>query len=106
MRLAEKWNWQWVWMTMYIIWIQTNKVNMNKMDCGRWNEWDGLWTEGNKNETWSMRCGLKEKRWNMKNEVWTNRNEMKHNNEADNVTISTLILQSSEKQNDIITYRN
>ena len=41
----------------------------------------------------------------MKNEVWTNVNEMKHNNEAD-VTISTLILQSPEKQNDIITYKN
>ena len=39
------------------------------MDCGRWNEWDGLWTEGNKNETWSMKCGLKEMRWNMNNEV-------------------------------------
>ena len=39
------------------------------MDCGRWNEWDGLWTEGNKNETWSMKCGLKEIRWNMNNEV-------------------------------------
>ena len=46
-----------------------NKVNMNEMDCGRWNEWDGLWTEGNKNETWSMKCGLKEIRWNMNNEV-------------------------------------
>ena len=42
----------------------------------------------------------------MKNEVSTNGNEMKHNNEADNVTISTLTLQSSGKQNDIITYRN
>ena len=26
----------------HVIWIQPNKVNMNKMDCGRWNEWDGL----------------------------------------------------------------
>ena len=52
-----------------VIWIQPNKVNMSEMDCGRWNEWDGLWTEGNKNETWSMKCGLKEMKWNMKNEV-------------------------------------
>ena len=42
---------------------------MNEMDYGRWNEWDGLWTEGNKNETWKMKCGLKEMRWNMNNEV-------------------------------------
>ena len=52
------------------------------MDYGRWNEWYGLWTEVNKNETWSMKCGLKEiyetwtmkcglkeMRWNMNNEV-------------------------------------
>ena len=49
------------------------------MDCGRWNEWDGLWTEGNKNETWSMKCGLKEMRWNM-------------NNEVDNVTVKNSLL--------------
>ena len=53
----------------HVIWIQPNKVNMSEMDCGRWNEWDGLWTEGNKNETWSMKCGLKEMKWNMNNEV-------------------------------------
>ena len=23
-------------------------------------EWDGLWTEGNNNETWTRKCGLKE----------------------------------------------
>ena len=51
------------------------------MDYGRWTEWDGLWTEGNKNETWSSvdwkkwnetwrtKCGLKEMRWNINNEV-------------------------------------
>ena len=42
---------------------------MNEMNCGRWNEWDEQWTEGNKNETWSMKCGMKEMRWNMNNEV-------------------------------------
>ena len=42
---------------------------MNEIVCARWNEWDGLWAEGNKNETWSMKCGLKEIRWNMNNEV-------------------------------------
>ena len=63
----------------HVIWVQPNKVNMNEMDCGRWNKWDGLWTdEGNKNETWSMRRGLKEMRWNINNEVWTEGNEMKH----------------------------
>ena len=41
------------------------------------NKWDGLWPEGNKNDTWSMKCGLKEMRWNMNNEVWTERNEIK-----------------------------
>ena len=59
--------------------MQPNKVNMNEMDYGRWNEWDGLWTEGSKNEAWSIRCGLKEMRWNMmNNDVWTEENEMKH----------------------------
>ena len=45
--------------------IQPNKVNMNEVDYGRWNEWDRLWTEGNKNGTWS-------------NEVRTEETEMKH----------------------------
>ena len=39
------------------------------MDYGRWNEWDGLWTEGNTNESWSIKPGLKEMRWNMNNQV-------------------------------------
>ena len=51
--------------------MQPNKVNVNEMDYGIWNEWDGLWTEGNKikhqwsvdwrkwDETWTMKCGLK-----------------------------------------------
>ena len=59
--------------------MQPNKVNMNEMDYGRWNEWDGLWVKGNKNEGWSMKCGLKEMRWKMNNnEVWTHRNEVKY----------------------------
>ena len=49
--------------------MQPNKVNANGMDYGRWNKWDGLWIEGNQNETLTMKCGLKEKRWNMSNEV-------------------------------------
>ena len=52
---------------------------MNKMDYGRWNEWDVLWNEENKNETWTMKCGLKEMRWKM-------------NNEIDNVTSPSLSL--------------
>ena len=67
--------------------MQPNKVNMNKMGYGRWNEWDGLWTEGNKNATWSIKCGLKEIRWNL-------------NNEIDNVTspsFSLTTLQASQK---------
>ena len=48
------------------------------MERSRWNEWDGLWTEENKNETWSMKCGLKEMRWNINNKVWTEENEMKY----------------------------
>ena len=39
----------------HVIWIQPNKVNMKEMDCGRWNEWDGLWTKGNENGRWSMK---------------------------------------------------
>ena len=42
---------------------------MNETDYGRWNGWDGLWTERNKNETWSMMCGLKEMIWKMIDEV-------------------------------------
>ena len=53
----------------HVIWIQPNKVNMNEMGCGRWNEWHELWTKVNKNETSSMKSGLKEMRWNMINEV-------------------------------------
>ena len=45
----------------HVIWKQSNKVNVNYMDCGRWNEQDGLWTEGN-----------------MDNKVWMEGNEMKH----------------------------
>ena len=33
-----------IWLNDHVIWIQPNKVNMNKMDGGTWNEWDGLWT--------------------------------------------------------------
>ena len=39
-------------MTIHVTWAQPNKVNMNEIDYVRWNEWDGLWTEGNNNETW------------------------------------------------------
>ena len=39
------------------------------MVYGSWNEWDGLWIEEIKNETWSMKCGLKAMRWNMNNEI-------------------------------------
>ena len=49
------------------------------MDYVRWNKWDGMWTEGNKNETWSVKRGLTEIRWNMNNEVWTEGNDMRHN---------------------------
>ena len=42
---------------------------MNEMDCGRWNESCRLWTEGNKSETWTIKYGLTEMRWNMNNEV-------------------------------------
>ena len=34
-----------------------------------WRKWD---------ETWAMKCVLKEMRWNMSNEVCTEGNEMKH----------------------------
>ena len=42
---------------------------INEMDCG---------LKEIKNETWSIKCGLKEMRWNMNNEVWTEGNEMKY----------------------------
>ena len=43
------------------------------------NEMYILWNEENKNETWTMKCGLKEMRW-------------KINNEIDNVTSPSLSL--------------
>ena len=43
----------------YLKTLRGNKANMNEMDYGIWNEWDRLWTEGNKNETWSMKLALK-----------------------------------------------
>ena len=46
-------------MTIHVTWAQPNKVNMNEIDYVRWNEWDGLWTEGNNNETWSMKKSSK-----------------------------------------------
>ena len=49
--------------------MQPSKVKVNEMDYGRWNERDRLLIEGNKNETWTIKCGLKEMRWNMNNEV-------------------------------------
>ena len=94
--------------------MQPNKVNVNEMDYGRWNEWVGLWTEGNImkhdqwsvdlrkwDETWLMKCGLKEVRWNMNNEVWTEGNKWSMKNEVDNVTSPSLslttTLQASQK---------
>ena len=67
----------------HVLRVQPNKAKINEIDYGRWNEWDGLWTERNKNETWSISvgwkkwdetCGMKEMRWNM----GTEENEMKH----------------------------
>ena len=42
----------------HVIWVQPNIVNVNEMDYGRY--------------------GLKEIRWNMNSEVWTEGNAMKH----------------------------
>ena len=50
----------------HVIWMQSIEVNMDEM-VDEMNEMDCEW-KGNKNET-SMRCGLKEMRWNMNNEV-------------------------------------
>ena len=44
--------------------MQPNEVNVNGMVYGRWNEWDRLQNEGNK--------------INMINEVWTEGNDMRH----------------------------
>ena len=58
--------------------MQPNIVNGNEMDYGQWNEWDGVWTERKSDETWTVKCGLKEMRQNMNNEMWTEGNAMKH----------------------------
>ena len=70
--------------------MQPKKINMNEMDYGRWNEWDGLWTEGNENETWSVKCGLKETYGRKWDETWAVTCGLKDmrwnvNNEGDNV---------------------
>ena len=65
-----------------VTWVLPNKVNVNKVDYDRWNEWDGLSTDGNEmkhdlwcvdwrkwDEAWTMKYGLTEMRWNMNNEV-------------------------------------
>ena len=62
--------------------MQPTKVNINGIDYGRWNEWDGCGLKEIKmkhdqwsvdwrkwNETLTMKCGLKEMRLNMNNEV-------------------------------------
>ena len=69
------------------------------MNYGRWNELDGLWTEGNKNETWSMKWTegneMKHEQWSVDwrkwDETWTMKCGVKGirwnmNNEVDNVT--------------------
>ena len=48
--------------------MQPNKVNMNEKDYGRWKEWDGLWTEGNKmkHNQYSLDWRKWDKTWKMK----------------------------------------
>ena len=43
------------------------------MDCGRWNEWDGLWTEGNKNKNKHDQWSVDSWKWD---ETWTMRSIM------------------------------
>ena len=48
--------------------VQTNMVNVNEMDYGKWNEWDELWTEWNemKHEQWSVEWRKRDETWIMK----------------------------------------
>ena len=39
---------------------------LNEMGYGRWNKWDGQWTEGNKMKH-DQRCVY----WNAWDEIWT-----------------------------------
>ena len=59
--------------------MQPSKLNVNKMDYGRWNEWDGLCTEGNKikHDQWSVDWRKWDETWTM-NEMLAEGNEMKH----------------------------
>ena len=45
--------------------MQPNKVNVDEMDYGRWNEWDGLWTERNemKHEQWNVDWRKWDEQW-------------------------------------------
>ena len=56
-----------LWLNDHVIWVQPNKVNENEMDCG-----------------------LNEIKWNMINEVWTEGNEVKHD-EVNNVTMQLFL---------------
>ena len=70
-----------------LIWAQSNIANVNEMDYSRWNEWDGLETEGNEMKHETMKCGLKEVRWNMNNEV----------NKVTPFSLSSTTLQTDQK---------
>ena len=81
MGLAEKWNWQYGWITMEYKYNQLRQIwtiwtmvgEMNEMDCVlkeikmKHHQWSVDWRKWN--ETWTVKCGLKETRWNMNNEV-------------------------------------
>ena len=55
---------------------------MKEMDCGlkeikmKHDQWSVDYRKWD--ETWTMKCGLTELRWNMNNEVWTEGNKVKH----------------------------
>ena len=52
----------------HVIWVQPNKANVNEMDYDRWNEWDGVRTEGSimKHEQWSVDWRKWDETWTMK----------------------------------------
>ena len=45
--------------------VQMSDCGLNEMDYGRWNKWDGQWTEGNKMKH-DQRCVD----WKAWDEIW------------------------------------
>ena len=47
-----------------VIWVQSNMVNLNVIDFGKGDEWEGLWSKRNEwDGLWSERSKMKYDQW-------------------------------------------